>query len=321
MNDQNWYVKNEEQPLEDYGKRPEKRSIEERLEKGIVIVDKPFGPSSNQVTAWIKDQLNIKKAGHFGTLDPNATGILPIGLNQGTRIQEIISGSSKEYIFEVEIEEEVEKDILEKAFSKFQGVNQQVPPEKSAVKREKRERKVHEIELLEKEKTKFLGRVKCESGFYVRVLVEDIGEEIKVETELNELRRTKQSHINEEDLCNIQDIVDEYHFWKNDKPHKLEDIIRPIEYAVKDLRKVVLKNSAVNAVANGADLGASGIAKLQGGIDEGEKIALMTLKGELVAIAEAKIDSEQMYDGIETAAELESVHLDPDTYPRRWKQN
>jgi H/ACA ribonucleoprotein complex subunit 4 len=93
-----------------------------------------------------------------------------------------------------------------------------------------------------------------------------------------------------------------------------------VEKGIENLKKVVVKDSAVNAVANGADLGCAGISKLQGEIEEGETVAITTLKGELVAIAEAEMSSEQMYDADGTAATLESVHMDPETYPKRWKQ-
>jgi H/ACA ribonucleoprotein complex subunit 4 len=67
-----------------YGKKPSERSIDELLENGLIILDKPMGPTSHQVDSWIKEILDIKKVGHGGTLDPNATGILPIGIGNAT---------------------------------------------------------------------------------------------------------------------------------------------------------------------------------------------------------------------------------------------
>lgn len=316
----NWFTREKDEPLEDYGKRPEERDIEELIEKGFVIIDKPFGPTSNQVTAWVKDELNIKKAGHFGTLDPNATGVLPIGLNRGTRIQKLLAESNKEYIFEVDLREEKDEDEIKEVLKEFKGINPQTPPEKSAVKKEEREREVYEIELLDHNEDKFLGRVECESGFYVRVLVDQIGEKLETDADMNELRRTRQSHIEENECWKLQDLVDEHRFWQEGKENKLDEILKPIEYAVKDTKKIVVMNSAVNAVANGANLGATGISQLQDGIKEGDNVALMTLKGELIAIAEAQMNSEEMYDGHGTAADLKSVHMNPEEYPKRWKQ-
>lgn len=316
-----WYTRQEAETSEDFGTIPEKRSVEELLQKGFVVVDKPFGPTSNQVSSWIRKELNLKKTGHFGTLDPNATGVLPVGLNSGTRMNNIVAKTDKEYVFEAETRKEFEKEELEELIPKFKGPNSQVPPEKSAVKQEERQREVYEIELLETQGKKFLCRVNCESGFYVRVLIQQIGEKLGTETEMNELRRIRQNNFTEEETNTLQDIVDAYHYWKKEEnEEKIRSIIHPIEKAVDHLPKIVLKDSAVNAVANGADLGAGGITKFQDPIKKEDTVALVTMKGELVAIASAEMNSEQLYDQDGTAATLESVHMSPTEYPKRWKQ-
>lgn len=321
MNNPDWHTREEADTSEEYGTIPEKRSIDELLKKGVLIVDKPFGPQSKQVSTWVKEELDLKKAGHFGTLDPNATGVLPIGLNKGTRVSPALTKANKEYIFEAELRDKVDKEEARKALNSFKGINKQVPPEKSAVKREEREREVYDIELIEKDGRKVLGRVRCGSGFYVRVLIKQLGEELGTEAEMTELRRTLQGGIDEEEADTLQDIVDAYHFYIEDNDEEeLRKVLHPIEKAVQHLKKVVIKDSAVNAVANGADLGASGISKLQDRITKGELVAVTTLKGELVALATAEMTSEEMYGEEGTAATLNSVHMDPETYPKRWKQ-
>ena len=321
MESKTWYTREESETDPKFGSIPEKRSVEELLEKGFVIVDKPFGPTSNQVSYWIKEELNLKKAGHFGTLDPNATGILPIGLNSGTRINPALAQSDKEYIFEIEMNEERPEKEIRKALERFEGTNTQTPPEKSAVKKEEREREAYEVELLEKHGKKALGSVRCESGFYVRVLVDQLSEELGVDAEMTELRRTMQGHLSGEDTNTLQEIVDAYHFYKkDDNEKKLKEVLNPIENALGNIKKVAIKDSAVHAVANGSDLGAAGVSKLQGGIKEEETIAITTLKGELVALAEAYMSSEDMYDQHGTAASSENVYMDPEVYPKRWKQ-
>ncbi|QKQ98857.1 RNA-guided pseudouridylation complex pseudouridine synthase subunit Cbf5 [Candidatus Nanohaloarchaea archaeon] len=322
MENASWYTREKAEPSEDFGTLPEKRDVEELLQKGFFIIDKPFGPTSNQVSHWVKEELDLKKTGHFGTLDPNATGILPVGLNQGTRVNNALAQARKEYIFLAELDEEKTEEEIREKLHEFKGVNKQVPPEKSAVKKEEREREVYEIELLEASDKEVLGRVKCESGFYVRVLIRELGEELDTEAEMTELRRTQQGQLTETEANTLQDIVDAYHFYQEeDDEEAFREVIYPIEKAVNHLRKVVIKDSAVNAVANGADLGAQGISQLQDDISEGEQIAVMTLKGELVALAEAQMTSEEMYDSEDTAATLNSVHMDPETYPKRWKQS
>lgn len=315
-----WYTREEAETDPEFGTVPEKRPAEELLQKGIALIDKPFGPTSKQVTTWIKEELDLKKAGHFGTLDPNATGVLPIGFNSATRINNALAEADKEYVFEAELDEEKTEEEIREALENFKGTNKQVPPEKSAVKQEEREREVYEIEFLEKQENKVLARVKCESGFYVRVLIRQLGEELDTEAEMIELRRRRQGEINEDELTTIQDLVDAYHFYHEGEEEKLREVLQPIEKGIQHLKKIAIKDSAVNAIANGADLGASGISRFQDGISEDESVAITTLKGELVALAEAEMTSEELYDQEGTAATLLSVHMDPETYPKRWKQ-
>jgi len=315
-----WYTREEAEPEEDIGEVPSNRDIEDLIEKGFILVDKPYGPTSNQVTGWIKQELNLRKAGHFGTLDPNATGVLPVGLNKGTRIQRLLSDSDKEYVFEAILGEEKDEEEIRSTIKSFEGANTQLPPEKSAVKREKRDRKVYEAEMMEKKDNKVLGRVRCESGFYVRVMIEQLGDKLSIEAGMEELRRTSQGAFGLQDTSTVQEVVDSYHFYREGDESSLRKLIHPVEDALEKEKKIVVKNSSVNSVANGADLGATGISRLQDGIQEGERVAVMTLKGELVALAKAEMTSEKMYDSDKVAATVETVHLDPETYPKRWKQ-
>jgi len=315
-----WFTRIEAETDPEFGEIPENRSADKLLEEGIILIDKPFGPTSNQVSTWVKKELDLKKTGHFGTLDPNATGVLPVGINSATRLNEALAKADKEYIFEAKLDEEKNEKELRKAFLEFKGVNKQVPPEKSAVKREEREREVYDIELLEKKQERVLGRVECESGFYVRVLITQLGEKLGTEAEMIELRRTKQGQITEDETNTLQEVVDAYHFHNEGDSEKLSEVIHPKEKAVQHLNKIAIKDSAVNAVANGADLGATGISRFQSGIKEGDLVAITTLKGELVALATAEMNSESLYEEEGTAATLESVHMDPKTYPKRWKQ-
>ncbi len=321
MKQETWYTKEEAETDPSFGSIPEKRSIEDLLDKGFVVLDKPYGPTSNQVSYWVKEELKLKKTGHFGTLDPNATGILPVGLDSGTRINPALSKADKEYIFEIKLNHERPEEKVREVLQGFEGTNKQVPPEKSAVKKQEREREVYEIELIEKEGKKILGRVKCESGFYVRVLAEQLGENLDTEAEMTELRRTIQGGLEEQDLNTLQEVVDAYKFYTQDNNEEaLREVLNPIERAVTHLRKIVVKDSAVNAVANGSNLGSSGISKLQGNISEGETVAVVTLKGELIALGSAKASSQNMFDSEIEAVNINNVYMDPGIYPKRWKQ-
>jgi len=322
MDNKTWYTREEAETSTEYGSIPENRSVEELLQKGVVMVDKPYGPPSKQVSTWVKKELNLKKAGHFGTLDPNATGVLPIGINKGTRVSPTLTKSNKEYIFEAKLKEEKPEQEIRKKLENFKGTNTQTPPEKSAVKKQERQRQVYQTELLEKNGKNILGQVKCESGFYVRVLIKQLGEKLETKAKMEELRRTQQGPIKETETHTLQEIVDAYHFYKQDKnPEPIKKILKPIEKTIQHLPKIAVKDSAVNAVANGANLGAVGISKLQEEIKQEETVAITTLKGELIALATAKMNSEQLYNAKEgEAATLQTVHMKPETYPKRWKQ-
>src|SRR3989449_4662728 len=87
-----------EVPDSKWGTRPEDRSIAERIRLGVAIVDKPAGPTSHQVSAWVRDMFGVPKAGHSGTLDPRATGVLPVALADATRAGEAVPEGGQEYI-------------------------------------------------------------------------------------------------------------------------------------------------------------------------------------------------------------------------------
>ena len=319
-----WHTKEQAETSPEFGTIPEKRDIEKLLKQSFILIDKPKGPTSNQVTSWIKKELNLKKTGHFGTLDPNAHGILPIGLNQGTKISQTLSKTDKTYIFEAKLRETTKnEEEIRETLQTFKGTNKQVPPKKSAVKREQREREVYQIKLLEKNKDKILGKVYCESGFYVRTLITQLAEKLNTEGEMTELRRTQQGPFKEKETHTIQDVVDAYHYYKKNKDEdQIREILQPIEKATQQIPKIAVKDSAVNAIANGAQRGAQGISKHQHPIQKNDTVAITTLKGELIALATAQMTSEQMYDATEgTAAQLKNVYMNPQTYPKRWKQD
>ncbi|MDY6776508.1 MAG: RNA-guided pseudouridylation complex pseudouridine synthase subunit Cbf5 [Candidatus Nanohaloarchaea archaeon] len=316
--DAGWKVREEADTDWEHGERPEARSLEDKLSNGIVLVDKPDGPQSNQVSVWVKKVLDRGKAGHSGTLDPHVTGVLPVGIDRGTRVMEPLSGADKEYVGSMELEEEVEEERVREAAEGYVGKVNQVPPEKSAVKREEREREIYHLDILEVEDSQVLFRIGCEKGFYVRNFCRNFAEELGAEGEMGDLRRTKVGVFGEDETCTLQELADEYRFWKEGEDNHLEELVLPVEAGVRHLKKIIVKDSAVAALAHGADLGTGGVSKLQEGVEEDENVAILTLKGELVATAQAKMGTEDIMDGEGTAAELDRVYMQKDKYPREW---
>src|SRR2546421_12179621 len=97
-----------EVPDSKHGTRPEDRSLKERIRLGVAIVDKPAGPTSHQVSAWVRDMFQVPKAGHAGTLDPRVTGILPVALADATRALEAVLAGDKEYVGVFHLHQEVD---------------------------------------------------------------------------------------------------------------------------------------------------------------------------------------------------------------------
>lgn len=316
--DQDWVVKEEAETDWEYGQRPEQRSMEDRLQNGLIIVDKPNGPTSNQVSVWTRDVLERGKTGHAGTLDPHVTGVLPIGLDRGTKVLDPLSDADKEYVCRMTLDEEIDADTVRAEAEGFVGTITQLPPKQSAVKREERDREIYTLDVLEVDGTDVLFHVHCEKGFYVRTFCEQFGEALGTTGEMTGLRRTRGGPFTEDDAVTLQEAADQYAFWTDDESNRLEEIILPVEAGIRHLKKVLVKDSAVAALTHGANLGGGGVSKLQDGIAAGERIALLTLKGELIATAHATADTQTILDQEETVAELDRVYLGNDVYPKEW---
>lgn len=304
---------------ERYGKRPEQRSIDELLESGFALVDKPQGPSSHEVTSWVKKMLNANKAGHSGTLDPNVSGLLPVGLNGATKAMGLMLKSSKEYVGIIKFHCDVGNADVDRIFHKFSGEVEQMPPVKSAVKRVLRKRKVYYLEPLEFNGREVLFRVGCEAGTYIRKLCFDMGEGLGCGANMLELRRTRVGNLDETRASKLQDIKDAHWLWKEKGEEKeMRRVILPIENAL-GMRRIWLRDSTVESICSGASLAAPGVAKVEDGITAGNNVALVSLKDELVAISAADAGSREIIDmkkGV--VARTIRVMMKKGTYPKCW---
>ncbi|RLG56803.1 MAG: RNA-guided pseudouridylation complex pseudouridine synthase subunit Cbf5 [Candidatus Hydrothermarchaeota archaeon] len=307
---------------ERFGKRPEERSVEEHIKYGIINLDKPRGPTSHEVVAWVKKILNVKKAGHGGTLDPKVSGVLPIAIEESTKIVQTILPAAKEYVCVMHLHGDVEKRDIKRVFKEFEGEIIQRPPIKSAVKRRLRTRRIYYLELIEFKEKDVLFRVGCDAGTYVRKLCHDIGEVLGCGAHMKELRRTKSGSFTEETLVTLHDVVDAYKFWKDyGKEEYIKKVVRPVEEALIYTPKVVIRDSAVDAICHGADLAIPGIVKVDSEIKIGDLVGIFTLKGELVAIGEALMDTKTiLMEDYGIAVKTKRVLMKPSTYPRMWKR-
>lgn len=306
---------------ERWGKAPELRSIEERIRNGVVIVDKPPGPTSHQVTAWVKQMFWLSKAGHAGTLDPKVSGVLPVALENATKALPALLYGTKEYVGLMRLHGDCKEEAIRRVFSKFTGDIYQLPPVRAAVKRELRVRKIHALNILEIEERFVLFRVVCDSGTYVRTLCTDMGDVLGCGAQMQELRRIRTADFTESSAVKLHDLKDALEFYKEGDEKALKNLLLPMEAMLQHLPKVVIKDSAVDAVCHGAEVHVPGIAKLSPGIAKGEIAGVFTLKGEAVALAEARMSTEEIMGAKNGIAFTPlRVLMARGTYPRLWKR-
>ncbi len=318
-----FYVKEEVDTNEDYGCFPYKRPVEEYIKKGFVCIDKPMGPSSHEVVVWVRRILNVKKTGHAGTLDPRVTGVLPIFIEDATKLVRFLQGSEKEYVALMRLHSNVSKKELENVLKMFVGKIYQRPPLKSAVKKRLRIREIYGIELLEIDGRDVLFKVRCEAGTYIRKLCTDVGEVLGSGAHMQELRRIKTGHFDEKMCYTLHDLLDAYIMWKEEGEDKyIKEIIKPMELAVINMPKIVIKDTAVDAICHGANLMAKGVAYVEKSVKPNKEVAIFTLKHELVAIGKAKKSAEdivKMRSG--EVVNVERVLMERGVYPSTWKKS
>jgi H/ACA ribonucleoprotein complex subunit 4 len=315
-------IKIEAETNPNYGKSPDERSIKELLNNGMINLDKPCGPTSHQVDSWVKEVLEVEKIGHGGTLDPNATGVLPIGINDATRGLQALLSAGKEYVGVMKLHKDVDKKQIIDVCKEFIGQITQLPPLRSAVRRVRRKRQIYYLEVIQVKGREVLFRVGCESGTYVRTLAVDIGKKLKCGAHLAELRRTRVGNLSEDESVILQDVKDAYIFWKEEgNEEKIREIILPMEKMLNHLPKIVIRDSAVDALCHGADLAVPGVVEVDSDIAKGDVAAVLTLKGEGVALVNTLMSTEEIIQkdtGI--CATLERVFMKKGTYPPLWKK-
>ncbi len=305
----------------DYGCDPESRPMEKHLELGVINLDKVQGPTSHEVVSWVKRILRVKKAGHGGTLDPKVSGILPIALQGATKLTQTLLPAGKEYVTFMHVHEDFDLEELEEVFEDFRGTITQTPPVRAAVKRRPRERDIYYLDLIERSGNDVLFKVGCEAGTYIRKLCHDIGQALGTGAHMAGLRRTRTGPFGEDDtMSNMHDLVDAYRFWKDDGVEEpLRDVVLPAERMVEHLPKIVVRDSAVDALCRGADLAAPGVLSVETGIESGTLVAEMSLKGELIALANSNMTSEEIVEAENgVVAGPERVVMEPGTYPKEW---
>jgi len=314
-------VKAEEETDPRYGCKPPERPVEDYIRFGVINLDKPAGPSSHEVTAWVKRLLSLDHAGHGGTLDPKVTGVLPITLEEATKIVQAILLSGKEYICVMQLHRETPDDKVKSVLAEFTGAIYQRPPIRASVKRRLRTRKIYYLNLLETKNKNVLLQVGCEAGTYIRKLCYDMGEALGVGAHMQELRRTRAGPFTEDtNLITLHDIAYCHDLWQKTKDEAvLGRFIQPMEKVLEPLPKIIIRDSAVDAICHGANLAAPGVLAIDSNIQPKDSVAVMTQKGEGVALARALVTTEVMLESNRgLGAKTTRVLMPRGVYPKMW---
>lgn len=306
------------------GFSPLKRPLAEYIRYGILNLDKPSNPSSHEVVAWIKRILRVEKTGHSGTLDPKVTGNLIVCIDRATRLVKSQQGAGKEYVCVARLHSKV-PDVAKvaRALETLTGAVFQKPPLISAVKRQLRIRTIYESKLLEYDVDKHLVVfwISCEAGTYVRTMCVHLGLILGVGGHMQELRRVRSGILGEKDnMVTMHDVMDAQWVYDNYRDESyLRRVIMPLEVILTSYKRLVVKDSAVNAICYGAKLMIPGLLRFENDIGVGEEVVLMTTKGEAIALGIAEMTTSVMATcdhGV--VARIKRVVMDRDTYPRKW---
>ena len=212
-----WIFDDSAETNDKYGCPPNNRSITELLDSGIILVNKPSGPTSHQLTAWARDLLGLNRLGHGGTLDPFATGLLTLLCGRATKITNIVLNSNKSYIAVLRFADAVTSEELENVLDIIKGEIYNVPPKDSAVKVQVRTRMIFSNELLDFDKDGKIAiiHVSCNAGTYIRTLAKDIGLLLGTKCDLTELHRDNTGSFNESMACTMHQLTDAVFLWNN----------------------------------------------------------------------------------------------------------
>ncbi|XP_053129354.1 H/ACA ribonucleoprotein complex subunit DKC1 [Hemicordylus capensis] len=306
------------------GCNPLKREIAEYVRTGFINLDKPSNPSSHEVVAWIRRILRVEKTGHSGTLDPKVTGCLIVCIERATRLVKSQQSAGKEYVGIIRLHNAIESEAqLSRAIETLTGALFQRPPLIAAVKRQLRVRTIYESKLVEYDPERRLGIfwVSCEAGTYIRTLCVHLGLLLGVGGQMQELRRVRSGVMGEKDhMVTMHDVLDAQWQYDNNKDESyLRRVIFPLEKLLTSHKRLVMKDSAVNAICYGAKIMLPGLLRYEDGIEVNQEIVVITTKGEAICTAIALMTTAVISTcdhGV--VAKIKRVIMERDTYPRKW---
>ena len=305
-----------------HGIDPENLSIEQRLASGFILLDKPPGPTSHQIASWVRDLLGLERLGHGGTLDPFATGVLPLMAGKSMKLTKGILKTDKTYIAVLKFAQETKGEALNEVIDKLTGRIYNVPPEISAVKVQVRTRKIYSFELIESTSKQAIVKIACEAGTYIRTIARDMGLLLGYNVELKELRRENSGRFNLMDCVTLQEIADAVWLWKEcDNSTALKKIIHPTEKLLLDKPYIIVKDSAASALCHGAPLLRPGLIEVSDKLSSGLEVAAFTSKNEVVGIVKMSKGFTEISN--EKSGEIGKpvmILMEQERYPPQWNK-
>lgn len=213
--------------------------------------------------------------------------------------------------------------VVENCLEQLRGACFQRPPLISSVKRELRVRSIYQYKLFEfdKEKNMAIFWISCEAGTYVRTMCVHLGLLAKTGGHMQELRRVRSGILKEDEtMVTMHDVLDAQYVYDQTKNEDyLRRVVRPLELLLTNYPRIVVKDSAVNAICYGAKLTIPGVLRFENNIENGKEVVLITTKGEAIAIAIAEMTSSVLSTcdhGV--VCKTKRVIMDRETYPRKW---
>jgi len=306
------------------GSSPNHRTLKEYISYGCLNLDKPSNPSSHEVVSWIKRILRVEKTGHSGTLDPKVTGCLIVTIDRATRLVKAQQSAGKEYMGVLRLHSALpDTKKLYQAVETLTGALFQRPPVISAVKRQLRIRTIYDMKLVEYDEKRNLGILwmSCEAGTYVRTLCVHLGLLVGTGGHMQELRRVRSGVVDENDnMVTMHDILDAQYIYDTTKDETyLRRIITPCESLLTNHKRIVVKDSAVNAICYGAKLMIPGLLRFASNIEINDEVVLITTKGEAICLGIALMTTPVMATVDHgSVAKIKRVIMERDVYPRRW---
>lgn len=272
---------------------------------GIIIIDKPMGRTSHDMVYVMRKMTGIKKVGHTGTLDPEATGVLPVCIGSATKVADMLTLSDKCYRAELvlgmttdtqdadgevltECRVDCTEDEIREAIMSFVGEIEQIPPMYSAIKqngkklyelarqgieveRKKRKVTINSIDILKIDGERVTIDVSCSKGTYIRTLCEDVGLKLHVGAYMNTLRRTKTGPFTIEDSYTLKELE------VLKEKGQLESVLISVDRMFKEYPKIMLNPKQVKSITNGVQMSYNGT--------QGQSYRLYDEKGKFLCIS------------------------------------